>query len=240
MTLSWIPLGAGQHLVRVSGMVFEALCAARQRRHAQPLSHSALEITVAAGRFTIEMAPIPDTHGQLRGVVAEGPVGTRWAGRFRVFRYEIRRWRDGVIPDARHATSTVVVGVDVAGAERLLDLVPSVPTAVWGRDELDAGEMWNSNSVTSWLLARSRFDTSHLVPPAGGRAPGWRAGLIVAARAVAGCVDPTIAGDQCNNGPDVESRPVHDHWRTSVDTDDATCADDEVERPRHDELRPRR
>ena len=200
MTLSWIPLGAGHHVVRASGRVFEALCAAVQRRHAQALYHSALEIIVPDGRFAIEMAPIPDTHGHSRGVVAEGPVGTSWAGRFRVFRYEIRRWRNGVIPDAQHATSTVVVGVDVAGAERLLDLVPSVPTAVWGRDELDAGEMWNSNSVTSWLLARSRFDTSHLVPPAGGRAPGWRAGLIVATCAVADGADPTIAGDECTNG----------------------------------------
>ena len=33
------------------------------------------------------------------------------------------------------------------GARRLLDLVATVPTPVWGRDELDAGEMWNSNSV---------------------------------------------------------------------------------------------
>ena len=179
------------------------MSAAGSSRHCAPpsndatrnaLYHSALEISVPAGRFTIEMAPIPDTHGQSRGVVAEGPVGMRWAGRFRVFRYEIRRWRDGVIPDAQHATSTVVVGVDVAGAERLLDLVPSVPTAVWGRDELDAGEMWNSNSVTSWLLARSRFDTSHLSPPSGGRAPGWQAGLIVAARAVADGTDSTTAG----------------------------------------------
>jgi hypothetical protein len=53
---------------------------------------------------------------------------------------------------------------------------------VWGRDELDAGEMWNSNSVVSWLLARSGFDVNSIRPPAGGRAPGWQAGLIVARR----------------------------------------------------------
>jgi hypothetical protein len=35
-----------------------------------------------------------------------------------------------------------------------LELVPEVPTLVWGRDELRAGEMWSSNSVVSWLLAR--------------------------------------------------------------------------------------
>ena len=57
---------------------------------------------------------------------------------------------DGAIPDAPDATSTIVVSV--AGAERLLDLVPSVPTVVWGRDEFGAGVMWNSNSVTAWLL----------------------------------------------------------------------------------------
>jgi hypothetical protein len=61
------------------------------------------------------MAPIPDLRRERRGVVAEGPVGTKWAGRFRLFRYEIRRWREGVIPDAREAISTVSVGIDLAG-----------------------------------------------------------------------------------------------------------------------------
>ena len=46
VTLSWIPLGAGHHVVRASGKVFEALCAAVQRRHAHALYHSALEISV--------------------------------------------------------------------------------------------------------------------------------------------------------------------------------------------------
>ena len=194
VTLSWLPLGAGHHVVRGSGHIFEALSAVFQRRSTDALYHTALEIDVPAGRFVIEMAPVPDTDGQRRGVVAEGPVGMRWAGRFRLFRYEIRRWRNGVIPDAPDATSTIVVSV--AGAERLLELVPSVPTVVWGRDELGAGEMWNSNSVTAWLLARSRLDTSQLQPPAGGRAPGWRAGLIVAARVLAGSTDATSAGNE--------------------------------------------
>jgi hypothetical protein len=67
-------------------------------------------------------------------------------------------------------------------ARRLLELVPYVPTPVWGRDELDAGEMWNSNSVISWLIARSGLDATAVRPPAGGRAPGWRAGLVMARR----------------------------------------------------------
>ena len=128
------------------------------------------------------MAPIPDLHGARRGVVAEGPVGTRWAGRLRMFRYEIRRWRGGEIPDAQEAVSTVRVGIDLTCARRLLDLAPSVPTPVWGRDELDTGEMWNSNSVTSWLLKRAGVNTDQIEPPLDGRAPGWRAGLVIAAR----------------------------------------------------------
>jgi hypothetical protein len=102
----------------------------------------------ANARFTIEMTPIAGPrHREDRGVVAEGAVGTRWAGRFRVFRYEIRRWRDGVIPDISYAVASPVrVADDDALARGVLDLVPLVPTPVWGRDELRAGEMWNSNS----------------------------------------------------------------------------------------------
>jgi hypothetical protein len=180
--LYWIPLGAGERVARASGKVFEALSAVVQRRRPCDLYHSALAVGVPEGRFVIEMTPIPDLDGEQRGVVAEGPVGTKWAGRFRLFRYEIRRWREGVIPDESEATSTVRVIVDLACAQRILGLVPSVPTPVWGRDELDAGEMWNSNSVTSWLLSRGEVDLTQIEPPNGGRAPGWSAGLVVAAR----------------------------------------------------------
>jgi hypothetical protein len=57
-----------------------------------------------------------------------------------------------------------------------------VPALVWGRDESHAGEMWNSNSLISWLIARSGLDVESVRPPAGGRAPGWDAGLVVARR----------------------------------------------------------
>jgi hypothetical protein len=53
---------------------------------------------------------------------------------------------------------------------------------IWGRDELSAGEMWNSNSVTAWLVARAGLDADTILPPTGGRAPGWNAGLLVARR----------------------------------------------------------
>ena len=40
--------------------------------------------------------------------------------------------------------------------------------------------MWNSNSLTAWLLAGSGPGIAAVVPPAGGRAPGWSAGLALA------------------------------------------------------------
>jgi hypothetical protein len=42
--------------------------------------------------------------------------------------------------------------------------------------------MWNSNSVTAWLIARSGLDTESIHPPTAGRAPGWQAGLVIARR----------------------------------------------------------
>ena len=42
--------------------------------------------------------------------------------------------------------------------------------------------MWNSNSVIAWLLARSGLPMEAIRPPAGGRAPGWEAGLVMARR----------------------------------------------------------
>jgi hypothetical protein len=180
--LLWIPLGAGQRVVRCSGWLFEAAVATIQRRPRCGLYHSALVISVPAARYTVEMTPVPDADGAARGVVGEGAVGSSRLGRLRVFRYEIRCWPNGVIPDADAAAATVQLPADDADAQALLDLAPHVPTAVWGRDELRAGEMWNSNSVTSWLLSSAGFDVGPLSPPDGGRAPGWDAGCTVAAR----------------------------------------------------------
>jgi hypothetical protein len=112
-----------------------------------------------------------------------GPVGSRLLGRSALFRYEVRRWLGGVIPDVDEAVeSPRRVTEDAALVRRLLELVPRVPTPVWGRDELRAGEMWNSNSVVAWLIARSGLDAEQIRPPRGGRAPGWDAGLVVARR----------------------------------------------------------
>ena len=180
--LYWIPLGAGAHVVRISGKLFEAASALVDRRSRFDLYHSALVITLPEGRFVIEQAPVPDRYGERRGVVAQGPVGMRWLGRFRVFRYEIRCWRDGQIPDIDQAVgSPVRLTDDVEVAQGILDLLPSIPTPVWGRDEFETSEMWNSNSVVSWALARAGAHVETIHPPTNGRAPGWDAGLAIGA-----------------------------------------------------------
>jgi len=182
--LYWLPLGAGGHFVRLNGRLYEAVAARLQRRRAYDLYHSALQVELSDGKFVIEQAPVHDWSGKDRGVVAEGAVGSRWAGRFRIFRYEIRLWRGGHIPDVAEAVdSPRRLTHDEARGRRVLDVVRQIPTPVWGRDELGTGEMWNSNSVIAWTLSRSGIDAESIQPPAGGRAPGWQAGLVMARRA---------------------------------------------------------
>ncbi|MCW2766641.1 MAG: hypothetical protein JWO11_2600 [Nocardioides sp.] len=174
--------------MRGSGRLYEALAAARQHRGRSALYHSALIVHLDGDAYAIEMAPVWAVRDPDRGVVAEGPVGVASWGRSRLFRYEIRCWRAGTIPDLVAAVdSPRRVSTDEPRARRVLELVPSFPTATWGRDELRTGEMWNSNSLTAWLLAQSGHDTETdaFRPPAGGRAPGWSAGLVVAARTTA-------------------------------------------------------
>jgi hypothetical protein len=180
--LYWLPLGAGGNFVRLNGRVYEAIEAAFQRRPRCDLYHSGLQVFVPEGRYTVEQTPAgPD--GDDRGVVGIGPIGARWAAHLHMFRYELRRWRDGVIPDVNEAVdSPQHLSSDPADARRLLELAPQVPFLVWGRDELGVGDMWNSNSQIAWLIASTGLDVDSIKPPAGGRAPGWHAGLEAVAR----------------------------------------------------------
>ena len=182
--LYWLPLGAGGWFVRLNGRVWETIQARRARRRPLDLYHTALVIRVPGGRFVVENCwPIPDGDGPARGVLVEGPVASRWLGRWRVFRYEVRCWPGGVIADADKAVaSPQLLSEDPVVARRLLELVRSLPSPVWGRDELGTGEMWNSNSVIAWLLTRAGLPMEAIRPPAGGWAPGWQAGVIIARR----------------------------------------------------------
>jgi len=179
--LYWLPLGAGGHSVRLNGKLFEAVAALLGRRERRDLYHAALEVTSPEGRYVVEQAPAW-RDGAERGVVAEGAVGARVAGRFRLFRYEVRRWQGGEIPDLAYAVeSPRCLSTDDRVAATLLDLVPTAPRLVWGSDPCDLGDMWNSNSLVSWLLVGAGLDpdVDAARPPLGGRAPGWATGLAV-------------------------------------------------------------
>jgi hypothetical protein len=182
--LYWIPLGAGTRVVQFSGRCYEAVVAGVQRRERSALFHAALLAHTAHGSYSIEMTPVPREGSPVeRGVVAEGAVGMKWLGGLRVFRYEVRCWQDGVIPDLGYAVASPIrLTDDDATVEQVIQRLPGVPTFTWGRDEAGAGDMWNSNSVVAWLLAGSGLERAAGSPPRGGRAPGWDAGRIVAAR----------------------------------------------------------
>jgi hypothetical protein len=170
--LYWIPLGAGGQCVRFTRYAYKAVSGL-------DLYHAALIVDDHA----IEVAPVWAGEDAGRGVVATGAVGSRLLGRWRLFRYEVRCWRGGTIPDLAEAVGGARrLSSDPAVARRVLDAVADVPRPVWGRDELRAGEMWNSNSVVAWALATAGLPADRLHPPPGGRAPGWAAGVEVAGR----------------------------------------------------------
>lgn len=149
------------------------------------LFHTGLTLSLDDIVYAVEMGPVWNVSDADRGVVCEGPVGSRWLGRMRAFRYEVRCWPGGSIPDAVEAVdSPVRVTEDPTTVVALLDVLRDVPALTWGRDELGTGEMWNSNSVVAWALARAGNNMDSIKEPAGGRAPGWRAGLLLAHRQV--------------------------------------------------------
>jgi hypothetical protein len=105
--LYWLPLGAGGWFVRLNGCIWEAIHARLEHRRPLDLYHTALVVRLPEGRFVVENCwPIPDSDGPSRGVVVQGPVASRRMGRWRVFPYEVRRWRDGVIADADEAVAS--------------------------------------------------------------------------------------------------------------------------------------
>jgi hypothetical protein len=99
-----------------------------------------------------------------------------------MFRYEVRRWLDGVVPDLSFAVGDPLrVSVEPVTVRRVFDLVARVPTHVWGRDVLHVGDMWSCNSIISWTLASAGIDVAGIPLPRQGRAPGWEAGQAAAA-----------------------------------------------------------
>jgi hypothetical protein len=178
--LYWIPLGAGGHSVKYNGRAYEALVAAAEHRTRAALYHAALVLHLDGASYAVELEPERAGDPEARGVVLTGPVGSRHLARLRACRYELRCEPDGTIPDVAEAVaSPLILSWDPDAARRVLQAAPELPRLVWGRDELGAGEMWNSNSAISWLLVQARIDPDVAVPP-GGRAPGWSAGIAAA------------------------------------------------------------
>lgn len=181
--LYWIPLGAGATLpiVAWNGRLFEAVAARRARRRPQALFHAALEVWLDEVRYTLEMAPAWGKNHGRAGVIGDGPVGLKALGRSRFFRYEVRRWKEGVIPDLAEAVGgSRCLTHDAVQALAVLDAAASFPRSTWGRDELGTGDMWNSNSLVAWTLSCAGIETRSMTPPRGGRAPGWAAGVVAA------------------------------------------------------------
>jgi hypothetical protein len=142
--LFWLPLGAGGHSVRLNGRVYEGLSALRRHRRAHDLYHSALQVSVPEDRFVIEMTPVRQPQPE-RQIIATGAVGAAWAARWKIGRYEVCCWRDGTIPDVAEAVdSPRPMTTDSSSARDLLEILPALPTPVWGRDELKTGDMWNA------------------------------------------------------------------------------------------------
>lgn len=183
--LYWIPLGVGgSGFVRIVGRVYEALDSRRDHRRPRAIYHTALRVRTTDGLFAVEMV-LPSRGGDptSRGVVLEGAVASARLERWRVFRYEVRRWRDGILLDAEpEVIGPQRLSNDPDQATRLLQWTTLLPRLVWGRDQLRTGEMWNSNSVISWLLAKSGLPVEEIPSPPGIRAPGWDAGIAVARR----------------------------------------------------------
>jgi hypothetical protein len=66
-----------------------------------------LSLSTHKADFIVETAwPSPEADTDSRGVAVEGPVLSRRLARLRPFRYEMRCWQDGVIPDIGHAEAS--------------------------------------------------------------------------------------------------------------------------------------
>ncbi|AWH97588.1 hypothetical protein A6048_17530 [Dietzia psychralcaliphila] len=185
--LWWLPVGAGGHVAIHTSRWWEAYGARREHRPSRPLFHAALEVFTDHGRHVIEMAPAWGPLSGSSGVVATGPVGLPWLGRSRLFRYEVRCLPEGEIPDRAWAPAPpTLIALSAAEADAVVGRVATIPRHTWGRDAVGVGEMWNSNSLVSWLLQTTGIDAAALCPPDHGLAPGWAAGIAAARPAGSG------------------------------------------------------
>ncbi|MCL2091078.1 MAG: hypothetical protein FWH11_07660 [Micrococcales bacterium] len=180
--LWWLPVGADGFFVEHTLRWWESLRARREHRRPRPLFHAALELVDGDVSYAIEMTPTWGQPAGPRGVVASGPVGLRVLGVSRLFRYEVRCWKGGTIPDLDWAVEPPLrLPLSRGETTTLLERVAAVPRLTWGRDAFGIKDPWTSNSLVSWLLHAAGIAATTLVPPDGGSAPGWRSGITAAA-----------------------------------------------------------
>ena len=199
--LYWIPLGAGGHSVRFNGRVFEAIEAARAAPAAlRPLPRGARRRARTASATRSRSRPRRTRDEASRGVVATGAVGSRYAAPAAPVSLRGPLLARRVDPGSRLGASAGPAGSRrPAVARRLLDAGRGRAHAGLGPRRAGAGEMWNSNSMIAWSLSAAGLPTAAIRAPAGGRAPGWDAGLVVARRPVRG-VCPRRARGRLHRG----------------------------------------
>jgi hypothetical protein len=195
--LLWIPVGAGTRFQRLTLNVYERLWAKLARRPRSTLVHAGLKLACGGQRFTVELMPAPRgraDHGEVTG-----PVGLRWLGRLRWFRYQVCVFERAALPDEQWVVgSPIVVASGTEAVSRLVALAKEVPAHTWGRRAPGAAEMWTSDSAISWMLVKAGLDPGACAPPSECIAPGWSAGIFEArrrgqARHIAGSLPSTTA-----------------------------------------------
>jgi hypothetical protein len=167
--LLWIPVGAGTRFQRLTLDVYERLWAKLARRPRSTLVHAGLKLACGGQRFTVELMPAP--RGRANHGEVTGPVGLRWLGRLRSFRYQVCVFERAALPDEQWVVGSPIVV-----------LAKEVPAHTWGRRAPGAAEMWTSDSAISWMLVKAGLDPGACAPPSECIAPGWSAGIFEARR----------------------------------------------------------
>jgi hypothetical protein len=174
--LHWIPTGAGTQIAR-NMKAYEWLAATLARRPRVVLCHAALKVELDGRHYTMELTPVTP-HKDVIPAPVTGPVGARFAGHFRIFRYQLCCMECPALPDEQWTVGEPVrVATDREMVARIFEAAAAVPPYVWGRRARGTSEMWTSNSAIAWLLRRAGIGATDIALPEGTRAPGWRAGL---------------------------------------------------------------
>ncbi len=179
--LYWIPVGAGTTVQRGTLRAYEAIAACLQRRAPMALVHGGLVGKRAGSGFSLELMPAQRGPNVRNEVV--GPVGMAFAGRIRLFRYQVCLLANEALPDQVWAVGPPIrLTCDPEAVAAIHDWSRRVPAYVWGRRRPGHPEMWTSDSALAWILVKAGILAEQVAIPNGCRAPGWAAGLADAGR----------------------------------------------------------